>query len=228
MMHLTSLIQSEFPEDKKNMPLKFQQYWVVRNKLHVIDSVVVMVNELSPSHTNGVAQLWDRIILPPSLRPEILSSLHAAHQGSIGMNERAKASVYWPGITEDINTVRRECPCWNRISPSHAKILPVAPSIPSTPFEAIACDYFHYLGYHYFVAADSLSAWLEVLQIQVGTNEARAQGLCKALCRLMVMFGIPIEISSDGGPEFMAGETMAFFRRWGIQLASLHPTKEQS
>ena len=32
MMHLTPLIQSEFPEDKKNMPLKLQQYWDVRNK----------------------------------------------------------------------------------------------------------------------------------------------------------------------------------------------------
>ena len=74
----------------------------------------------------------------------------------------------------------------------------------------------HYLGYYYFVAADWLSGWLEVSQIKVGTNEARAQGLCKALRRLMVTFGVPIEISSDGGPELMAAETMAFFRRWGI------------
>ena len=93
MMHLTSLIQSEFPEDKKNMPLKLQQYSYVRNKLHVVDSVVVMIDELSPSHTNRVARLWDRIVLPPFRCPEILSSLHAAHQGTTGMNERAKASV---------------------------------------------------------------------------------------------------------------------------------------
>ena len=201
MVHLTSLIQSEFPEDKKNMPLKLQQYWDVRNKLHVVDSVVVMIDELSPPlHTNGIARLWDRIVLPPSLRPEILSSLHAAHQGTTGMNERAKTSVYWPGITEDINTIRRECQSCNRITPSHAKIPPVAPSIPSTPFEAIACDYFHYLGYYHFVAADRLSGWLEVSQINVGTNEAGAQGLCKALRRLMVTFGVPREISSDAGP----------------------------
>ena len=33
----------------------------------------------------------------------------------------------------------------------------------------------------------------------------------------MVTFGVPVEISTDGGPEFIAGETLAFFRRWGIR-----------
>ena len=33
----------------------------------------------------------------------------------------------------------------------------------------------------------------------------------------MVTFGVPIEISSDGGPEFTVNETGAFFRRWGIR-----------
>ena len=33
----------------------------------------------------------------------------------------------------------------------------------------------------------------------------------------MVTFGVPVEISSDGGPEFTSGETQAFFKRWGIR-----------
>ena len=55
------------------------------------------------------------------------------------------------------------------------------------------------------------------MQIRVGTNESGAQGLCKALRRIMITFGVPIEISSDGGPEFSAGETKAFLKKWGIQ-----------
>lgn len=94
---------------------------------------------------------------------------------------------------------------------------PFEPLIPSTPFEAIACDYFKHMGHYYFVAADRLSGWLEVQQIRVGTNEAGSQGLCKALRRIMITFGVPVEISSDGGPEFKAGETKAFFEKWGIR-----------
>ena len=33
----------------------------------------------------------------------------------------------------------------------------------------------------------------------------------------MVIFGVPVEISSDGGPEFVAAKTKAFFQRWGIR-----------
>ena len=73
------------------------------------------------------------------------------------------------------------------------------------------------MGYYYFVAADRLSGWLEVQQIRAGTNEAGSQGLCKALRRIMITFGVPTEISSDGGPEFKAGETKSFFEKWGIR-----------
>ena len=100
---------------------------------------------------------------------------------------------------------------------SQARTLPTEPWIPTTPFEAIACDFFHFKGHYYFVAPDRLSGWFELQQVRLGTNEAGAEGLCKALRRLMVTFGIPVEISADGGPEFIAGETLAFFRRWRIR-----------
>ena len=133
------------------------------------------------------------------------------------MTERAKAGVYWPGITKDIESARANCSSCNRIMPSQARLPPIEPWIPSTPFEAIACDYFHFIGFYYFVAVDRLSGWLEVMQIRVGTNESGAQGLCKALRRIMITFGVPIEISSDGGPEFSAGKTKDFLKKWGIR-----------
>lgn len=101
--------------------------------------------------------------------------------------------------------------------PSQARLPPVDACIPTTPFEAIVADYFQYMGYHYLVVADRLSGWVEVQQIKVGTNEAGAEGLCKSLRRMMVTFGVPVELSSDGGPEFTAGETTAFLKRWGIR-----------
>ena len=30
-------------------------------------------------------------------------------------------------------------------------------------------------------------------------------------------FGVPVEFSNDGGPEFKAAETQDFFKRWGIK-----------
>ena len=224
MCNLSTLINSAFPDSKHDLPAELLPYWNIRNNLYIVDGVVLMKDQvvIPVSLRNSVTQaLTDgsgtRIIIPPKLRQEIIQSLHSAHQGVGSMNERAKASVYWPGITKDVEFVRANCGSCNRIMPSQARTLPVEPLIPSNPFEAIACDYFHFSGYYYFVAADRLSGWLEVQQIKVGTNEAGAEGLCKALRRLMITFGVPIEISSDGGPEFTAGETQRNFKRWGIR-----------
>ena len=224
LCNLSTLINSSFPDDKSDMPPELLPYWSVRNNLYLVDGVILMNDQilmppaLREDTTKSLANnTGSRILIPPQLRPEILQSLHSAHQGVGSMNERAKAGVYWPGITKDIEMTRASCTSCNRIMPSQARTPPLEPWIPSTPFEAIACDYFNYMGYYYFVAADRLSGWLEVQQIRVGTNEAGSQGLCKALRRIMVTFGVPVEISSDGGPEFTAGETKAFFERWGIR-----------
>ena len=131
------------------------------------------------------------------------------------MIKRARSAVYWPGITNDIISLRHLCGSCNRIAPSNPSTPPIKPCISTTPFEAVACDFFHYMGRYYFVAADRLSGWTETQQIKVGTNESGSSGLCKVLQRLFVTFGVPSEISSDGGPEFVARETGDFFQEVG-------------
>ena len=42
-----------------------------------------------------------------------------------------------------------------------------------------------------------------------------SKGLCNAFRRVFATFGVPREISSDGGPEFTAAESLTFYRRWG-------------
>ena len=224
MVDLQRLISTSFPDKKQDMPSNIVQYWPLRHNLTTVDGVILMNeqvlvpkrfrDELIQSHIDERSM---RIIIPLSLRDEVLRSLHSAHQGVSGMNERAKTSVFWPGITHDIQTTREGCKHCNNIMPSQPRLPPVEPIIPTTPFEAICCDYFHFMGWYYFVAADRLSGWFELHKIKVGTHDAGAQGLCNALRRLMVTFGVPSEISSDGGPEFVAHETRDFLVRWGIR-----------
>ena len=223
MQKLMFLINSTFPGDKSELPAELTAYWPIRDSLYATDGVILMRDRIvlptalrSDALETGLPGS-DRIIIPSTLRGEIMNSLHSAHQGITRMNERARAGVYWPGITSDIIKTRQSCGSCNRNMPSQARTPPLEAHIPTTPFEAIACDYFHFAGKYYFVAADRLSGWVEVSNIKVGTNDSGAQGLCTALRRLMVTFGVPAEISSDGGPEFSAGETQSFFKRWGIK-----------
>ena len=166
---------------------------------------------------DGVLLYHDRVVVPPSLRERVLRHLHAAHQGVSTMGQHARAIVYWPGMSEDIQATRYGCTACNRNAPSQAALPPLPSPPPSTPFEAVFADFFDYGGRHYLVVGDRLSGWVEVLCSTAGTDVAGAAGLVRHLRVFFGTFGVPVELSSDGGPEFIAGQTQDFLRLWGIR-----------
>ena len=199
---LVDLICHGFPAAKKDMPSEIACYWEFRNDLSTMD---------------GVAIYKDRIVIPLSLRQKILENLHSAHQGISSMSLRAQATVFWPGITADIENARNDCRTCHRNAPSQPNMPPLAPNVPKVPFEMVCSDFFNLHGKHYLVVVDRLSGWPEVVQVKPGSAMSGAKGLCKALRHVFVTFGVPVEISSDGGPEFVAQETVDFFEAWGIR-----------
>ena len=90
----------------------------------------------------------DRILVPRTFRSRILQHLHAAHQGISAMEQRARAIVYWPGMTVDIRTTRETRNECSRNAPSQAATPPIISSAPSTPFESVFADFFDYGGRH--------------------------------------------------------------------------------
>ena len=165
----------------------------------------------------GVLLYQDRVVVPSSLRHRVLQHLHAAHQGTSSMEQRARAIVYWPGMSKDIRETRERCADCNRNAPSQPATPPTPSAPPSTPFEAVFADFFNHGGHHYLVVGDRLSGWVEVFGSAAGTNLAGAAGLMSHLRSFFATFGVPEELSSDGGPEFTAGPTERFLRNWGVR-----------
>ena len=176
-------------------------YWNIRKSLDVEDDVVWY---------NG------RILVPASLRSRALGVLHSAHQGITGMEDRAREIVYLPGITNDIARTQNSCRDCCRNAPQQATLPVTAPEVPSTPFEAIFADFFEESGYHYLVAGDRLSGWVEVYSSKVHSQKAGSASLIAHLRTLFTTFGIPLNLSSDGGSEFTATATSNFLSRWGV------------
>lgn len=196
MKTLVDIIESGMPELRENLPPNLQIYHQHREQL---------------STTDGVVMYKDRIIIPPSLRPRILSSLHAAHHGTTSMTLRAESSIFWPGITADINKLRQGCGSCDRIAPSQQNAPPTPIQYPDYPFQQLCGDFFHYMGHYYLVCVDRYSNWPIVEEARNGEK-----GLIDCLRRTFVTFGIPDELSSDGGPELRATSTTTFLRNWGV------------
>ena len=66
------------------------------------------------------------------------------------------------------------------------------------------------------VAGDRLSGFTEIFCTPTGSSNSGARGLVKCLRQWFRTFGVPKQLSSDGGPEFRADITAEFLRTWGI------------
>ena len=198
---LVSTIRQGFPEKASDLSHELAPYWSIRNQLDIEDNVV-----------------WydGRIVVPVTLRDRALDVLHSAHQGVSGMLNRARTILYWPGISNDIQRIRNSCTVCCRNAPSQAPLPAAVPECPETPFEAVFADFFEKSGHHYLVAGDRLSGWVEVYASPVGSSKAGARGLISHLRTLFTTFGIPMNLSSDGGPEFDATATKEFLSLWGV------------
>ena len=197
---LSTVVNNGFPNSKKEMPSEIAEYWEFRSGLSTVGNVVMYMG---------------RVVIPTRLRARVIENLHSAHQGTSGMYLRAKASVFWPGMTADIQDAREECRTCHRNAPSKAATAPIERETPKVPFEMLYSDYFKLKGHWYLIIGDRLSGWTEIYR-NADTGSG-ARGLCNSLRRVFSTFGVPRDLSSDQGPEFTAMETKDFLERWGVK-----------
>ena len=127
-MHtLEEMATDGIPDSKTEMPETIRHFHQYRENI---------------TSTDGVILYKDRVIVPPSLRGEVLSTLHAAHQGVSMMTARAESCVFWPGISADISATRKNCEHCHRMAPSQPGAPPTPPTPVVYPFQAVCSDFF--------------------------------------------------------------------------------------
>ena len=196
MMALIDAIRNGLSEDETNLPEQLSEYKRVRGDL---------------CEKDGVALYKGRVVIPKGLRAKILDILHGAHQGCSGMWSRAALSVWWPGLCAQIEKRRAACGVCTQIAPSQPSMPPVSPERPEYPMQRICSDIAYLGSKTYIVIVDRYTNWPSVYPAD------GARGLTKALRYHFVTYGAAEELSSDGGPEYMATETQEFLRRWRVK-----------
>merc|ERR1712002_807916 len=91
---------------------------------------------------------------------------------------------------------------------------------PDYPMQSLYCGKAHIGNYTYFVLVDRYSNWPSVCQ----TTGGGAKDLTSFLKKHFENFGVPADITNDGGTEFTAHEVQNFLKRWGVKqrLSSAH------
>ena len=82
------------------------------------------------------------------------------------------------------------------------------------PFQLVAIDLCKIGKHTYLVCADRLSGWTEVMKIK----DESFKSVKKHLLAMFERYGVPEEISSDGGPPFNSNEYKRFLERWNVEI----------
>lgn len=207
---LISVIESGFPERQNRAPAAVGIYWGIRHQLSVDHGIVVFGN---------------RIVIPHAARRSVLKKLHAAHQGIVWTNRRARQTVYWPSTTNEITTLLATFyTCQERL-PSHQQEPMMTDPLPSHVFEEVSVDLFQSGRLHVLVYTDRLSGWPVVHRWKW---DPTAREVLHAVIENFVELGVPMRFRSDNGPQFDAGDFRAAMERFVVAVSNSTPNYSQS
>ena len=186
-----------FPYNRNETPQELWDFWSMRNDLYVIKDIIFAAG---------------RPLIPRNMRQTMLEELHIGHQGVNAMKINARQRFFWPGMHKQIQHTRENCQRCNETAPSQPKEPLTKGPNPEFPFQLVATDLFHMAGHTYIIYADRFSGWTEVAT----TKNPNTDTITNILRRYFSTFGVPEELSSDGGPPFNGNDFQTFLKRWGI------------
>ena len=162
----------------------------------------------------GCVMWGTRVVIPPKFRTTVLEELHVGHVGMVKMKGIARSFIWWPGINGVIEQLARSCPDCACIQNTPVKS-PLHPWIwPAKPWQRIHVDFAGpFCGHMYFVVVDAHSKWPEVIMMETTTSTKTIN----VLRHLFASHGIPEQIVSDNGPQFISKEFKDFTVSNGIK-----------
>ena len=123
-------------------------YWNYREELAIEDGLIFKAH---------------RLVIPTSQRAEYLKDLHACQLEEEKTLLRARETVFWPGITDD---VRNACDvCQEHKPQTQQKESLLSHDVLSLPWLKLAVDIFGYRYHHYLLVADYFSKFPVVKKV---------------------------------------------------------------
>lgn len=187
------------------------------------------------------AHPWNEIhqvVTPIQYREEILRLAHESPMGGhLGVRktlDRVRHHFYWPSVRKDVLSFCRVCHTCQVVGKPNSKI-PVAPLKPipavGEPFSRVIIDCVGPLprsksGNEYLLTImDSVTRFPEAIPMRNIT----AKSVIKALVKFFTTFGLPREVQSDQGSNFMSNMFRQVLKELGIKhqiSAAYHPESQ--
>ena len=202
-------VEHGWPENRRDVYGQMVKFWNERGNLTVHE---------------GLLLRGKQIVIPSSLRTDVLRHLHDGHQGITKTRENANSSVWWPGLSKDIEKTVKNCVVCEKYRRERVEPMK-GTEFPERPWSRVGADFFFHKGSTYLLMIDYYSRDVEICQVtkKVDTGETISK-MQKAFSRQ----GIPDILFSDNGPQFSSCEFKQFAKDYGFEHITSSPRYPQS
>ena len=170
---------------------------------------------------DGLVLKENRIVIPESMRDQVLEAIHV---GETKCMLRARESVFWLGISNDIRRMVKECEPCNR----HLPVQPNFPiqqlDLPTRPWEKLGTGIFEFDKKKYLMIVDYYSRFPVIRLL----SDMTANTICNHFRSVLAEYGLPAEIISDFGSQYVSEKFKEMCKQCGITLQFSSPYHHQS
>ena len=211
-MILKHIIQQGWPKTIKEGPKEIQKYWTFHEELTIEDGLIL----------KGM-----RIVIPDEKREEILKQIHEGHLGFNKCQMRAKETVYWPGLNEQLEQLILNCQLCLKYSRSKVKVYPhtaLGHEVPPVPWSKLATDIFHYKSQPYLLIVNYTIRFLIVRKLK----SMSSQHIAEHFKSIFSEYGLPDTSVSDNGPCYAAEIFANLMKEYAVNHITSSPHYPQS
>ena len=141
-------------ETKQEADPSVAEYWAFREEFSI---------------HNGVLYKGERIIVPAALRKEVMSRVHASHQGEQACPRRGRDALFWPCMSQEIRDLVTSCSLCADYVPAQAKEPLMTPEPPKRPWSIVAQDLYSLEGKNFLITVDAHNGYWEVDELSQPT-----------------------------------------------------------
>ncbi|UYV64720.1 K02A2.6-like [Cordylochernes scorpioides] len=216
LQELKNLILYGWPNYKSAVPESCKKYWPYRDELSTNEDLIFkgsrvfipLRDELSTNE--DLIFKGSRVFIPLRWKAKILKLIHEGHQGTNSCLRRARDSIYWHGMSQDIINTVENCRTCQANQRNKTKEPMIIKEIPSLPWEIVAADIFSIKGKNYLLITDNYSGFIDFKEMKTMNSAETIESLKKWFS----VHGIPRLLETDNVPNFTSRDFKDFQKKW--------------
>ena len=163
---------------------------------------------------DGLVLKGSRVAIPKAMRGQVLQAIHLEHQGETKCILLARESVLWPGISNDIRQMVKDCDLCNHHQPAQPKLPIMQPDLPTRPWKKLRTDIFEFSGKKYLMIVDYYSRFPVIRLL----SDMSSQTVCNHFTSVLAENGLPTTMISDFGSQYVSERFKTKCKQSGITL----------